>query len=391
MIYCNSCGIVPVPEKELPVILPENVKFGKGNPLETAEEWVNVKCYKCGKNAKRETDTMDTFFDSSWYFLRFCDPLNNEEPFNKTKIKYWMPVDQYIGGAEHACMHLIYARFFTKVLRDLGFVKINEPFKRLFNQGILHGADGQKMSKSLGNVVNPNDIIEKYNADSLRLAIVSFASPDKDIIWDEKVVIGSYKFINKLSRYFDSLKIGNSDKKTESWLNKTIKEVTGFIENFKYNLAVIKIRELFEHLPIETSKEVIEKFLKLLHPFCPHITEELWHKLGNKSFISLEEWPVADESKIDEELEKQEQAVEKLAEDINHIARLIKEKQGKEAKKAFVYVLPNEKGIFDESLEVINKKTALDVKIYAVNDPDKYDPENKSKKVKPGRPGIYLE
>jgi len=390
IIYCDDCGMIEVPEKDLPVVLPEKVEFGKGNPLTTNEKFFNVKCLKCGKSARRETDTMDTFFDSSWYYLRFCDNANGKEAFDKKKIKSWMPVDQYIGGAEHACMHLIYARFFTKALRDLGFLNFDEPFIKLFNQGMLHAADGNKMSKSLGNIINPLEVIEKYGADSLRLALMSFASPDKDTSWDEKVLIGSFKFLNKVCDKFENIKVGKSDAKIESKLNKAIKEVTNQIENFKYNLAIIKIRDLFNSLPEETSKEVLEKSLKLLSPFCPHITEELWEKIGNSKFISLSEWPNPEEKKIDGSLEKQEEAVVKLAGDINHIVKLVKEK-GQEVKKVFVYVLPNEKNNLLENLDLLKKKTSLEFEIYGVSDKDKYDPENKSKKVKPGRPGIYLE
>jgi leucyl-tRNA synthetase len=298
-----------------------------------------------------------------------------------------LPVDQYIGGAEHACMHLIYARFFTKALRDLGFIKFDEPFIKLFNQGMLHGEDGNKMSKSLGNVINPVEIVEKYGTDALRLALMSFASPNSDTNWDEKVLIGSLKFVNKVFDYFDNVKIGKTDARIESKLNKIIKEVTNQIENFKYNLAIIKIRDLFNSLPEEVSKEVLEKTLKLFHPFCPHITEELWEKIGNKNFISLSEWPVVEEKKINKKLEEQEQAVEKLAEDINHIIKMIKTK----IKKVFVYVLPNEKEIYFESKNIVEKKTGLNLEIYTVNDKNKYDPKGKSEKAKPNKPAIYLE
>jgi leucyl-tRNA synthetase len=322
IIYCDKCGPVPVPEKDLPVKLPEKVEFGKGNPLVTNKSFVEVKCPKCNSKAKRETDTMDTFFDSSWYFLRYCDNKNDKEPFSKEKAKYWMPVDQYIGGAEHACMHLIYARFFTKALRDLGFLKINEPFTNLFNQGMLHAADGNKMSKSLGNVINPLEMIEKYGADSLRLALMSFASPDKDTNWDEKVLIGSYKFLIKVKENFSKIKFGKADARIESKLNKTIKEVTEQIENFKYNLAIIKIRELFNSLPKKTSKDVLEKSLILLHPFCPHLTEELWEKLGNKKYLSLEKWPKFDAKKIDEKLDAIDEMIENTITDIDSVIKL---------------------------------------------------------------------
>jgi leucyl-tRNA synthetase len=387
IVYCDKCGIVPVPEKDLPVVLPMNVKFGKGNPLATNEKFLNVKCPKCGAKAKRETDTMDTFVDSSWYYMKFADNKNNKMFFDKKKVNYWLPVDQYIGGAEHACLHLLYSRFWTKALRDLGYVNFDEPFTRLLNQGMVHAEDGTKMSKSLGNVINPIEVSNKYSVDILRFFLVSVASPDKDLQWSEKGIEGSSKFIKKIINYFENIKISKkTNAKIESKLNKTIKEVTNQIENFKYNLAIIKIRDLFNSLPKEISKEILEKSLKLLNPFCPHITEEIWEKIGCKGFISLAKWPVADEKKIDNNLEKQEQAVEKLAEDINNILKIVKNK-----KNVYVYVLPNEKEFYFEDLDILKKKINLDVKLFAVNDKDKYDPENKSKKVKPGRPGIYLE
>ncbi len=388
VIHCEKCGAVPVPEEELPVELPKEVKFGEGNPLETNEDWVNVACPKCGGDAKRETDTMDTFFDSSWYYLRYCDPENTSNAFSKDKVKYWMPVDQYIGGAEHACMHLIYARFFTKALRDLGFLNFDEPFQSLFNQGMLHGEDGEKMSKSRGNVINPLDVIRVYGSDSLRLALMSFASPNSDTNWDEKVLIGSQKFLSKVMNYFENFEASEADAKTESKLNKVIKEVTNQIDNFKYNLAIIKIRELFNSLPKNTSKEVLEKSLKLLHPFCPHITEELWEKIGNKKLISLSKWPEAEEKKIDETFEKQEQAQEKLVSDIVNILKIMGTK-GEKKEKVFVYVLPHEREFYDET--EVCKRVGKAVKIFAVNDSEKFDPNNVSKKAKPGKPGIYLE
>lgn len=392
IIYCEKCGVVSVPEKDLPVKLPEKVKFGKGNPLETAKDWIKVKCPKCKGIGRRETDTIDTFFDSSWYFLRYCDSKNNKRPFEKKNIEYWMPVDQYIGGAEHACMHLIYARFFTKVLRDLGFLKFDEPFNKLFNQGMLHGEDGYVMSKSRGNVVLPGEVSREYGIDTARLFLVSIASPDKDIEWSENGIDGIFRLISKIIDYFENIKIGKSDERIESKLNKAIKEISGDIESFRYNLAIIKLRQLFEK--IEEEKEVNQKdaeaFLKLLSPFCPHIAEELWSKLGNKSFISLEKWPVVDEKKIDLKLEKQEEQVEKLAEDVNNILKILKSK-GKNVEGCYIYVIPSEKEIYENGKELIRKKTNLSINIFAVNDKNKYDPTGKSKNSKPGKPAIYLE
>jgi len=379
MIYCDDCGIVPVPEKNLPVLLPEKVDFKvSGNPLANSDEFVNVKCPKCGKKGKRETDTMGGFVDSSWYFLRFCDSRNK-------KAEYWMPVDQYIGGAEHAVMHLMYARFFIKALKDLGIVKFDEPFVKLFNQGIVF-KDGAKMSKSFGNVVYQTDISNKYGIDTARLFLMSVSSPDKQMEWNDEGVEGSFKFIRKIWDYFQNVKIGNADNKTESKLNKTIKIVTKQIEDFNYNLAIINIRSLFESLQRETSKSILEKALKLLHPFCPHVTEEIWHNLGNKNFISLENWPIAEESKIDDNLEKQEKSVENLINDINNILKIVGTKE-----KVFVYCIPKEKEIYEDAIETIRKKTNLNTSIYSVNDKEKYDPQDKAKKAKLGKPAIYLE
>ena len=323
IVYCDTCKIVPVKEKDLPIKLPEKIKFGKGNPLLTNKSFVEAKCPKCSKKARRETDTMDTFFDSSWYFLRYCDNKNNEEPFQKKKAEYWMPVDQYIGGAEHACMHLIYTRFFTKALRDMKLVKFNEPFTKLFNQGMLH-KDGFVMSKSRGNTVLPEEISKTYGIDTARFFLMSIGSPDKDTEWSDEGIEGASKFIKKLINYFDTVKIKKSSKKLQSKINQSIEIISENIENFKYNLAIIELRNLFENLEEEISKEDIETFLKLLHPFCPHITEELWEKIGNKPFISLKKWPKSDKSKIDLSLEYEDSLMESTIYDIKEILKLVK-------------------------------------------------------------------
>jgi len=391
IVYCEKCGIVPVTEKELPIKLPEKVKFGKGNPLASAKKWIKTKCPKCGRNGRRETDTMDTFVNSSWYYLRYVDNKNEKKIFDKKKANYWCPINQYIGGPEHITMHLIYIRFYTKFLKDLGLLKFDEPALRYFTQGIVHGSDGEKMSKSKGNVAEPFDIINKYGADTLRLALVSFASPDKDTTWDEKVVLGSHKFLNKVLDYFSECKFGKADKKIESKLNKLIKGIILDIENFKHNLAVIKIRQLFDAISeSKIDRKTAESFLKMLHVFCPHITEELWHKLGNKNFLSLEKWPEVEEKKINEQFEKEEKIIEETLNDVNNVINIIKNK-GKSVSKLYIYVLPNELGIYTNNLDSIGKKTNLNTKVYSVADKSKYDPENKSRKVKPGKPGIYLE
>ncbi|MCK5043849.1 leucine--tRNA ligase [Candidatus Pacearchaeota archaeon] len=391
IVYCDKCGMVPVPEKNLPIKLPSKVKFGKGNPLETAKSWIETKCPKCGSKARRETDTMDTFVNSSWYYLRYTDSKNKKILFDSKKANYWCPIDQYIGGPEHITMHLIYIRFYTKFLKSLGLLKFDEPVLRYFTQGIVHASDGEKMSKSKGNVVEPLDMIKKYGADTLRLALVSFASPDKDTHWDEKIVSGSHKLLNNIFDYFSKLKMEKANPAVQSKLNRAVKDITENIQNFQHNLAVIKIRQLFQYFQDKkVDKKSIEVFLKLLHVYCPFITEELWEKIGNKPFISLSKWPEYDKSKIDEALEKKEEAVEKLVEDINHIIQLVKNK-GQKISEVYVYVLPNEKQTYLDGLDLIKKKTGLDVEIYAVNDKAKYDPENKSKKVKPNRPAIYLK
>ncbi|MEM2089967.1 MAG: leucine--tRNA ligase [Candidatus Pacearchaeota archaeon] len=389
IIYCKKCGIVPVPEDQLPVELPEKVKFGKGNPLATNKEFINARCPKCNGNAKRETDTMDTFVNSSWYFLRYCDSHNNKEIFDKKKVAYWMPVDIYVGGKEHACMHLIYFRFYTKFLRDLGLLKIDEPAIKLFNQGMLHGADGHVMSKSRGNVVLPEEISKKYGIDTARLFLVSQASPDKDILWSERGIEGTFRFIKKVFDYFSNFKAENRkiSEKLESKLHKTIKEVTEDIEALRYNFAVIKLRTFFEYFSKETiNKEIAETFLKLLSPFCPHIAEELWHKLGNKNFISIEQWPKADEKKINLNFEKQEEQQKKLVEDIREIIKII----NKKPQKIFIYCVPKELEVYSQAIEELKKIFASEVEIQA-NNKVTYDPQNKASKAKPGKPAIYIE
>jgi leucyl-tRNA synthetase len=391
VIYCDKCGIVAVPEKDLPVLLPEDIEFGKGNPLATSKKFLEVKCPKCKQAARRETDTMDTFFDSSWYFLRYCDNKNSKKPFDAKKVKYWMPVDQYIGGAEHACMHLIYARFFVKALRDLGMLEIDEPFTKLFNQGMLHGIDGEKMSKSKGNVILPEDVSKKYGMDTARLFLMSQASPDKDTQWSENGIEGSLKIVNRIMNFFNNFKPGKSDERIESKMNKGIKEITEDIDNFRYNLAIIKLRALFDKIEdASISKKDAEGFLKLLSPICPHIAEELWEGIGGKGLISLASWPIADEKKINMKLEEEEKQVDKLCDDINNIVKIIKSK-GKETKKVYVYSIPPEKKLYDDNLETLKRKTTLDVEIFANNDRAKFDPENKAGRAAKGKPALYLE
>lgn len=327
IIYCKKCGTVPVPEKDLPVVLPEDIKFESSeNPLPKYGPFINVKCPKCGKNAKRETDTMDTFVNSSWYFLRYTDPKNEENIFDPKKVDYWMPIDTYIGGKEHACMHLIYFRFYTKFLRDLGLLKIDEPCKRLFNQGMLHGNDGAVMSKSRGNVVLPEEVSKKYGIDTARLFLMFVAGPDKDMEWLDKGVEGSFKFLNKFYGLLEKKITKNNNPKQESKINKTIKEVTENIENFKFNLAIINLMEMtnYLHNKDEVNKETLEKLVLMMCIFAPHICEEMWEKLKKDPFASLADWPSFDASKIDVTAEAEEETISQLIGDITNVLKLAK-------------------------------------------------------------------
>ncbi|MBU0958636.1 MAG: class I tRNA ligase family protein [Nanoarchaeota archaeon] len=387
IVYCEKCGIVPVLEKDLPVKLPKQVKFGKGNPLLTNESWVKTKCPKCRNQARREADTMDTFANSSWYFLRYTDSKNKKKIFDSKKVNYWCPIDQYIGGPEHIAMHLIYIRFYTKFLKDLGLLNFDEPALKYFTQGIVKGSDGFRMSKSRGNGVEPLETIKKYGADSLRLYVVGNSSPESDFEWDDKGMQASFRFVKKVYEYFISLKLGKTSPKMQSKLNKTVKEVTEFVEIFKHNMAIIKLRSFFDSFYGEKiGIDVAQSFLKMFHIYCPFVTEELWSKVGGKGLISLSKWPVVDEKKIDEKYEKEELLVEGIVRDVAQIKKFVPD-----VSKVYLYVLPKDKEIYDSNLGYFEKRLGLKVFVYSVSDKEKYDPENKSKKAKPGKPGIYLE
>ncbi len=302
VIYCEKCGVVPVPEKDLPVILPKKVEFtGKGgSPLASVKEFTDVKCPKCGGKARRETDTMATFIDSSWYFLRFCSPKYDKGPFDKEDVKYWMPVDQYIGGIEHAVLHLLYSRFFTKFLQDISLLNFSEPFQRLLTQGMVL-KDGEVMSKSRGNIVDPDEIIAKYGADTMRLFILFAAPPDTELEWEERGTEGAFRFLNRVWRIQENLK-EKADPELIKLAHKTIKKVTEDISEFKFNTAIAGMMELVNAIyQSGADKEVFSALVLLLSPIAPHFCEELWLVLGNKGSILKAGWPKFDPKMLVEE------------------------------------------------------------------------------------------
>ncbi|MGC8767986.1 leucine--tRNA ligase [Calditerrivibrio sp.] len=349
IIYCDDCGIVPVPYEDLPVRLPLDVEFtGIGNPLDSSESFKRVKCPKCGKPATRETDTMDTFVESSWYFLRYCSPKNDKAPFDKDEVRYWMPVDQYIGGVEHAILHLLYSRFYTKVLRDLGYVDFDEPFERLLTQGMVcketyrcgehdwlfpeEVVDGkckhcgkaveigrvEKMSKSKKNVVDPDNLINEYGADTARLFSLFASPPEKDLEWNEQGVEGSFRFLGRVWRlihknialFSEELSENGEESKVSKdilyYMHSTIKKVTLDIEKYQLNTAVAAIMEYSNRLSdielqIKTDRErylfreALRSLIILLAPFTPHISEELWSITRHKGLVSRYGWPTYDD------------------------------------------------------------------------------------------------
>ena len=354
MIYCEDCGWVPEKEENLPVMLPTDVEFtGKGeSPLATSRTFVDTVCPVCGKPAKRELDTMDTFLDSSWYFLRYCDAQNKDEAFSKEKTDYWMNVDQYIGGVEHAILHLMYARFFQMALYDLGLVSDEEPFKNLLTQGMVI-KDGAKMSKSLGNVVSPKEIIEKYGADTARLFILFAAPPERELDWSDKGVEGSYRFINRVYRmvYEFSQKYSDApddyeikteaDKSMAYWMNYAIKKVSDDIgERFNFNTAISTIMEMVNEMYRYKEGEVntglyaaaIRNLIIMLAPFVPHVTEEMWEHLGYGGSVHDQSWPEYDESAlVKDTVEIVVQINGKIKEKINIAGDLSREEREKTA------------------------------------------------------------
>lgn len=324
VVYCEHCGIQPVDEKDLPVLLPTDIDItvqGK-SPIVTSPTFMKTTCPKCGGSATRETDTMDTFICSSWYYLRYVDPHNTELPFSKDKVNYWLPVNQYVGGIEHAILHLLYSRFFTKALRDRGLLNFDEPFTNLLTQGMVL-KDGSKMSKSKGNTVDPDEIFKNYGADTARLFILSDSPPQRDLDWSDSGVDGCYKFLNRVWRLIYALKdvvsldyklpeLGDLSEESENLLREThiaIKKVSQDISHeFQFNTAISKIREFVNILYEYTNSKkeysdadkavlsfAMESLIKLMSPIVPHITEEAWCDLGGKDSVHLSEWPKYDE------------------------------------------------------------------------------------------------
>lgn len=360
IIHCGDCGIVPVPKQDLPVKLPEDVSFEKpGNPLDYHPNWKDVNCPSCGKEARRETDTFDTFFESSWYFAKFCSPKSTD-PLDKKAVDYWLPVDQYIGGVEHAILHLLYSRFFTRALKKCGYVSIDEPFKGLMTQGMvchetykddkgnwlfpeevvkesgkaIKISDGspvkvgrsESMSKSKKNVVDPENIIQNYGADTARLFMLSDSPPERDIEWTDAGADGCWRYLNRLWRLVDEAKnklssvdIKCPDHFSDQGLDirksthKVIKFVTDDIENFRFNRAVGRLREFTNKLETVNIKsddekwafrEALENIVKLFAPMIPHIAEVLWKELGYKSFVTVAGWPKMDENLVEDDTVK---------------------------------------------------------------------------------------
>jgi leucyl-tRNA synthetase len=325
MIYCEKCGIVPVPEKDLPVILPENVDITLtgGSPLGRVPEFVNVNCPKCGGAARRETDTMDTFVDSSWYFYRYTDPKLDTKPLDRETVAYWFPIDQYIGGVEHAILHLIYSRFWTKMMRDLGVVKNSEPVQRLFTQGMVI-KDGGKMSKSLGNVVSPDDMVAKFGADSTRMYTLFAAPPDRDLDWQDAGVEGVSRFLSRVYRYVarnakpdapahDATAAGQlspAARQVQRKLHQTLKRVTeDFGGRWHFNTSIAAIMEFVNELyayedsvhrggetaaPRALMADVQRKLVLMLAPFAPYLAHELWEMLGETGELLRVPWPKYD-------------------------------------------------------------------------------------------------
>jgi leucyl-tRNA synthetase len=315
ILYCDECGMVPVPEEDLPVLLPEVEEYvPKGrSPLAAAEEWVNTTCPKCGGKALRETDTMDTFVDSSWYYLRYCDPRNGEAPFDRAIVDYWLPVNQYIGGIEHAILHLLYARFFTKVMNDLGLVDFREPFARLFNQGMLY-YHGAKMSKSKGNVIVPDQYVDRFGAEAVRLYVLFMGPAEADKEWQDAGIEGMFRFLGRLWRLGLEVAGGEPNGVPAGGplvrrTHETIAKVTDDIERrFQFNTPIAAVMELVNdiyHAKDDPARAAEVRFatetaVSLIQPYVPHLSEELWERLGHERLWKTP-WPEADRAFLERE------------------------------------------------------------------------------------------
>ncbi|NMS91506.1 leucine--tRNA ligase [Clostridioides difficile] len=320
VVYCDECGIVPVKKENLPVLLPTDVEFtGKGeSPLTTSKQFMSTTCPHCGKPARREVDTMDTFVDSSWYFLRYVDSNNENEPFSKELVNRWHPVDQYIGGVEHAIMHLLYARWFVKAFKSMGMVDFDEPFKNLLTQGMVL-MDGSKMSKSKGNTVSPMDIIDEYGADTARLFVLFAAPPERDLDWSEQGVDGCFRFLNRVYRLVDELadvvkkdvefgELNSQDKDMRYTIHSTLKKVTADLsEKFGFNTAISALMELIndmykykelDNINEAVIKEGVQTIVTIIAPFAPHLGEELWTMIGKDGSVFDIDWPKYDEKAL---------------------------------------------------------------------------------------------
>ncbi|WHE06863.1 leucine--tRNA ligase [Thermoanaerobacterium thermosaccharolyticum] len=320
IIHCEKCGLVPVPEEDLPVLLPYNVEFSPDgeSPLKKSEEFMNTTCPKCGGKALRDPDTLDTFVDSSWYFLRYPDNKNDKEPFNKDLIDKMLPVDKYIGGAEHACMHLLYARFVTKALRDLGYLDFDEPFKSLIHQGIILGPDGNKMSKSRGNTISPDEYINEYGSDVFRMYLMFGFAFTEGGPWNDDGIKAMSRFIQRIERLIDKFiedkdksgkdEISKDEKELNYVRNYTIKSVTDDAEKFQFNTAIARIMELVnalykydgevENKNMKLYEETIADLIRVLAPFAPHFSEEMWERMGYSYSVFNQKWPEYDEKAL---------------------------------------------------------------------------------------------
>jgi len=334
IVYCAKCGAVPLTEKDLPLLLPEQADFTKeGNPLSHVTNWVNTKCPTCKGPAKRETDTMGGFVDSSWYFLRYCSPHEEKAAFDPKAVSYWMPVDQYIGGIEHAVGHLIYSRFWTKALRDLKLLSLSEPFTRLFNQGIVY-KDGRKMSKSAGNIVTQTEISEKYGIDTARVFALSVASPESDMEWNDKGIDGVSRFILKFLTLFDQQHASHRTEKDaviQHKLHQAIQHITTEMDAFHLDTAIQHLMDVVNHvhkwrdiISTPVFNDTIKTLCILCSPFLPHVAEECWEKIGGKGFVSVSTWPQADTRKINDYFDHAETLVAQTLTDIRDIMRLVR-------------------------------------------------------------------